>query len=65
MKDLKSIVRVGGLRKRWLMNTVCVVLALGLVCVMVVTASFAAYYYSNMESDMKYRAKTTTDFFAA
>ena len=65
MKDLKSIVRVGGLRKRWLMNTVCVVLALGLVCVLAVTASFAAYYYSNMESDMKYRAKTTTDFFAA
>ena len=47
------------------MNTASVVLALGLVCVMVVTASFAAYYYSNMESDMKYRAKTTTDFFAA
>ena len=65
MKDLKSIVRVGGLRKRWLMNTVCVVLALGLVCVLAVTASFAAYYYSNMESDMKFRAKTTTDFFSA
>ena len=47
------------------MNTASVVLALGLVCVMAVTASFAAYYYSNMESDMKYRAKTTTDFFAA
>ena len=65
MKDFKSIIRVGGLRKRWLLNTASVVLALGLVCVMAVTASFAAYYYSNMESDMKYRAKTTTDFFAA
>ena len=65
MKDLKSIIHVGGLRKRWLMNTASVVLALGLVCVLAVTASFAAYYYSNMESDMKYRAKTTTDFFAA
>ena len=65
MLDYKSILHVGGLRKRWLLNTASVVLALGLVCVMAVTASFAAYYYSNMESDMKYRAKTTTDFFAA
>ncbi|MDY4582901.1 MAG: HAMP domain-containing sensor histidine kinase [Candidatus Faecousia sp.] len=55
---------MGGLRKRWLLNTISVVFALGLVCVLAVTASFAAYYYSNMESDMKNRAKTTTDFFA-
>lgn len=55
---------MGGLRKRWLLNTASVVFALGLVCVMAVTASFALYYYSNMESDMKNRAKTTADFFA-
>ena len=60
MKDLKSILHVGGLRKRWLLNTASVVLALGLVCVLAVTASFAVHYYSNMESHMKYRAKTTT-----
>ena len=53
-----------GLRRRWVQNTFCVILALGMVCVLAVTASFAAYYYSNMESDMRYRAKTTTDFFA-
>lgn len=52
------------LRKRWLMNTVGVVCTLGLVCVLAVTAVFAAYYYSAMESDMRYRARTTTDFFA-
>ena len=62
--DIKSFLNVGGLRKRWLQNTASVVFALGLVCVLAVTASFAAYYYSNMESDMKYRARTTTDFFA-
>ena len=56
---------MGGLRKRWLLNTASVVLALGVVCVLAVTASFAAYYYSNMESDLKTRAKSTTDFFAA
>ena len=53
-----------GLRRRWLLNTVCVLCALGLVCVLAVTVVFAAYYYNNMESDMRHRAKTTTEFFA-
>ena len=52
----KVRMRVGGLRKRWLLNTASVVFALGLVCVLAVTASFSAYYFSNMESDMKSRA---------
>ena len=56
--------KVSGLKKRWLMNTVGVVCALGLVCVLLVTIAFAAYYYSSMESDLRYRARTTTDFFA-
>ncbi len=56
--------KVGSLRRRWLLNTVGVIFSLGLVCVLAVTASYAAYYYSNMQSDMESRAKTTTDFFA-
>lgn len=55
--------KTGGLRRRWIVNTVGVVCALGLLCVLVVTAAFAAYYYSSMESDMRYRAQNTTDFF--
>ena len=55
--------RSSGLRKRWLLNTVGVIFALGMVCVLAVTASFAAYYYSNMQSDLRFRAKTTTEFF--
>ena len=62
--DRKSFLNLGGLQKRWLMNTASVVFALGLVCVLAVTASFSAYYFSNMESDLKYRARTTSDFFA-
>lgn len=54
---MKSMKKTGGLRKRWLLNTVGVVFALGLVCVMAVTASYATYYYSNMQSDMENRAK--------
>ncbi len=53
-----------GLRRRWLINTVSVVCALGLVCVLAVTAAFSASYYSSMESDMRYRARNTTEYFS-
>ena len=62
--NIQSIRGSGGLRRRWLINTAGVVFALGLVCVMAVTASFAAYYYSNMQSDLEDRAERTTEFFA-
>lgn len=52
-----------GLRRRWLINTVGVLSALGLVCVFVVTMVFSAYYYASMTSDLKYRAQTTVAFF--
>lgn len=58
------MLKTGGLRKRWLLNTAGVVFLLGVVCGLAVTASFAAYYYSNMQSDMEDRAQTTTEFFA-
>ena len=64
MKKERTVFRIKGLRRRWLINTVGVLTALGLVCVLAVTAVFAAYYYSSMESDMRYRARTTTEFFA-
>jgi len=62
---IKSMITVSGLRKRWLQNTISVVVALGLVCVLAITASFAVYYYSRMVNDLKNRAKVTTEFFAA
>ena len=54
--------KTAGLRKRWLVNTVGVVFALGMVCVLAVTASFAAYYYSNLQADMENRAGAATEF---
>lgn len=60
----KQGIKIKGIKRRWIFNTVGVLCALGLVCVLVVTAMFAAYYYSTMESDMRYRARTTTEFFA-
>lgn len=61
VKEEKGFV---GLRGRWLYNTLTVVLPIALVCVLVVTALFANYCYSGMESDLRYRARTTTDFFS-
>lgn len=52
-----------GLRRRWLINTVGVVTVLGLICVLVVTSVFANSYYSSMESDLRYRARSATNFF--
>ena len=45
--------KIGGLHKRWLLNTVAVVCTLGLVCVLAVTTFFATYYYSNMQEDLR------------
>ncbi len=57
-------IQIKGLRRRWLVNTVAVFCMLGLVCALAVTAAFSAYYYSAMESDMRNRAQSTTEFFA-
>ena len=55
--------KIVGLRKRWLTNTLSIILAVGMVCVMTVTAVYAMSYYSDMESDMRFRAKITANLF--
>lgn len=59
-----SALKHGVLRRRWIMNTVGIMFALGFICVLLVTAGFARSYYTNMESDMRNRARSTTSFFA-
>ena len=56
--------KVVGLRKRWFTNTLSILCALGLVCALAVTAAFALYYYSNLESDLRFRAGNTTSLFS-
>ena len=56
--------KISGLRRRWLVNTVGIVCALGLACVLTVTAVFASSLYSNTQSDLRYRARMTTTYFA-
>ncbi len=57
--------KIKGLRRRWLTNTVFWVCALGLICILLITAGASFRQYSTMESDLRYRAKTTTEFFSA
>ena len=56
--------KIVGLRKRWLTNTLSIICALGLVCALAVTAAFALYYYSNLESDLRFRAGNTSSLFS-
>jgi signal transduction histidine kinase len=59
----RTIIKISGLSRRWFVNTVSVICAMGLVCVLIVTMVFAAYYYNNLESDMRRRATETANFF--
>ncbi len=52
------------LRGRWMGNTLTVFCIFGIVCVLIITGTFAAYYYSNMRSDMMSRANQTSQFFS-
>ena len=58
-----EIKKIGSLHKRWLANITLVILAVGLVCVAAITASYAFYCYNNMSSDLHNRAKSATEFF--
>lgn len=64
MRKKEKVPKKMGLRRRWLRNTMSVVLPVALVCVLAVTAVFANYYYRGMQSDLSYRARTTADFFS-
>ena len=57
------MLRTRGLQKRWLRNTLSLVLALVLVCVTALSVTVAAYYYSNMEAGMQSKARASTSFF--
>ena len=55
--------KITGLEKRWLLNNVSIMIALVAVCIFAITFLQASYYYSNMESGLESKARTTTDFF--
>lgn len=52
-----------GLQGRWLRNTLSIVLAIVLLCVLMLSLTVAVYYYSNMQAGMEAKARTSTSFF--
>ena len=59
----KRVKKVKGLQKRWLRNTLSIVLALVFLCVAALAVTVATYYYSNMRAGMEAKARTSTSFF--
>ena len=57
--------KVTGLEKRWLLNNVSIMVVLVLLCVLIVTLSMAAYYYTSVRASLATKAKTTGSFFAS
>lgn len=52
-----------GIQKRWMFNNLSVVILLVAAVVVAFSLAFTMYYYSNMQSGLEAKAKTTTDFF--
>lgn len=65
MNTERLLGRRNSLRNRWLSNTIIIFCVLGLVCVALISATFAVYYYTNMRSDMQARATQANQFFAS
>lgn len=56
-------VKASGLKRRWMLNTVSATLAIIVFSVAMFAMVFASYYYSNMQTALEAKAKTTADFF--
>ena len=52
-----------GIRRRWILNSLSLVVALVLCFVIAFSVSFTVYCYSNLRVGLEEKAKTTTDFF--
>ena len=59
MKKAKSM---GGIRRRWILNSISVVLVLVLVAVIAFSIAMASYYYTSMSADLESTAKAATGF---
>ena len=57
--------KVSSLRRRWMNNTLTTFCIVGLVFVLVISGTFAGYYYSSIRSDMESRALQTSQFFTS
>jgi len=53
-----------GLRQRWLIGTLLIVLAVVVVAVCIFSVTIYNYYYATVRTGLESKAKTATDFFA-
>lgn len=58
------MLKIKGLRRRWLLNTVAIICVLGLICVFCITAISSTSFYSAMENDLRTKAEATAALFA-
>ena len=54
--------RLKGIRKRWLLNNISVVLAAMLLLTVVMCAALYSYYYGAMQSELETRANSTAGY---
>ena len=52
----------GGIRKRWILNSISVVVALVLVAVLAFSFAMASYYYTSVSTSLENMAKAATGF---
>ena len=55
--------KIRGIRRRWLLNSVSVVLFMIVLAVIVFSVAMARYYYDSMEEGLRARAGSAASFF--
>jgi signal transduction histidine kinase len=60
---MKRLIRIRGLRQRWIVNTVAPVFVLLVLIVTLFSAGIASYYYSSMQKGLESRARAAADAF--
>ena len=63
MTSIKIFRKSAGIERRWVLNSVALVIALVIVFVAIFSISFAAYSYSNVRADLEERAERTAEYF--
>ncbi len=65
MGSVKKNLMPTGIRKRWLLNCMSVVIVVVLLAVAAFSMVFSNYYYSTVRNGLEAKAKTASDFFSS
>ena len=60
---MKKEIRIRGLRKRWLINSLGPIVMVALLCIAVFSVSIANYYYTGMRTGLESKAKEAANAF--